>query len=223
MDYDKESFRIERMPGSHDANFPWAIKRADHEKPLLMVAISKDIFGVRTHFHRGRTGPCRKDGCEACKAKQLSRWSGYLLAVAAKDNSKIVFEFTPPAATQLDEAVKSYGSLRGLSLIATRTSNRPNGRVSVQVKGMNGNAHRLPADEDVWPILSHLWGLTEQAIPEYQEFTQEGLAEAERVQHAMKEVESADENQWMRKRASDLAGQIILPLDCNVQLSNSKH
>lgn len=223
MDYGKENFRIERMPGSHDANFPWAIRRADHEKPLMMVSISRDIFGVRTHFFRGRTQPCRKDGCEACKAKLLSRWSGYLLAIATKDNSKIVFEFTPPAAAQLDEAVKSFGSLRGLSLIATRTSGRVNGRVAIQVKGMNGSAHKLPPDEDVWPILSHLWGLTEQAIPEFSEFTPDGLAEAERVQHAMAAVGSADENQWMRKRASDLAGQIILPLDCTPPSSNGKH
>jgi len=66
MAMSRDSVRIERTPSSADQNFGWTIKRATHEHPTLFTCLSNDFFGIRTHFFRGRTGPCLKTECEAC-------------------------------------------------------------------------------------------------------------------------------------------------------------
>lgn len=198
MSVDRNDCRCERLPGGHDVDFGWSIRRASHEKALLMVSISHDIFGIRTHYYRGRTGPCLKTGCPACERHMLSRWNGYLLAVDAKDASRILFEFTPPAAVQLDQAFKEFGSLRGLSIIAARTAKRANAKVVLTIKGINSQAHKLPADSEIWPILSHIWGLNEDAPIEEQEILPSALAEVERINESTKFVGGGPDDEWMQ-------------------------
>jgi hypothetical protein len=218
-----DDLRDEPMPGGEDQSFDWCIVRADEAKPILLIALSDKHWGTRTHFFKGRTMPCLKTDCEACKRKMLSRWTGYLLCLENKTGTKIIFEFTPPGALVLQKARNEYTTLRGLNIIASRPSRKANGKVLLEIRGMNSGAHKLPPAPDAKPLLMHIWGLADQDIPEYAEFTPDGLAEAERVQHAMEQVPPADENSWMHARASDLAGQIILPLDCDVRSSNGKH
>jgi len=213
MGIDFDNVRSERLPSGDDQHFGWTIRRAQPGGALLLHCISRDIFGVRTHYYRGRTGPCLRTGCEACSRQQLSRWNGYLLCRDTKDGANIVFEFTPPAAMQLDEFFRQYGSLRGLRLIANRTANRANAKVTIACKGTMENPASLPSELQVWPILSHIWGLNREAPVEYSEFSAENLAELERVQLVLKKVGPADENHWMAARAADLAGQLVLPLD----------
>jgi hypothetical protein len=181
MDENSGAYRIERRPFEDGNDFGWAIKRAPADKALKVVCISSDFFGVRTHYFRGRTTPCRTTNCEACDAKQLSRWNGYLLAIDTSDESPIVFEFTPPGAVVLDKAIKEFGTSRGLLVIASRASGRVNGKVTLATKGMSQVAHKLPLEVELWPVLARIWGLTVDANLRQASFAKESLSEHEKV------------------------------------------
>lgn len=159
MEINFEDCRTSRMPDDKDRNFGWTIKRAGTDSVMKLVVLSSDIFGIRTHFFRGRTGPCLLSDCEACEHKQLSRWKGYLLAVDASDQQQCIFEFTPPAALKLDEAKKKYGTLRGLQVYVSRASKKPNAKVNVTVRGISVLGPQECPDYWVWPVLAHIWGL----------------------------------------------------------------
>lgn len=160
-----ENCRTSARPDDADQNFGWVIKRSPPDGVLKLVILSRDIFGIRTHFHRGRTGPCLTDGCEGCKAGHLSRWKGYLLAIDHTNGQRLVFEFTPPCATTLDEAYKKFGTMRGLQVVASRAGKRANAKVQVHVKGITVLGPEAEPDHDVWPILGHIWGLTSHTPP----------------------------------------------------------
>lgn len=155
--------RTSRMPDDGDQNFGWTIKRAPTDSVLKLIILSNDILGIRTHFFRGRTCPCYIGKCEACEHNQLSRWKGYVLAVEQPSGAQCVFEFTPPAARTLDEARKKYGTMRGIQLYVARASKKPNAKVTVTVKGITVLGPTACPDYNVWPIVAHIWGLTEKA------------------------------------------------------------
>lgn len=157
-----DEFRIESRPSGVDTGFGWSIVRTPSDTGLGLVIVSDDIFGVRTHYFLNRTMPCMRRGCPACAAGRLSRWSGYLLAVRIGGGEKVVFEFTPAAVPTFDAEYGERKTLRGLHIIATRASKRENAKVMVAVKGLHANAHKLPPSQDVWPILSHIWGINRQ-------------------------------------------------------------
>lgn len=220
MGTSKTDCRIERLPGETDLNFPWTIVRAKPDKPTWLVSISHDIFGVRTHFYKGRTMPCTFTGCPACERKMTSRWSGYILAMAVKDGSQVVFEFPPPAAIQLDRAFKEYQSLRGLKLNVTRTENRSNAKVTIEVRGVSDQAHKLPPDEEVWPIIAHIWGLTEHAPAKFVEFAPENLAEVERRRVEAEQLSTNHDSEWLHPRMQEVTGQTLMPLKIGDVLNN---
>lgn len=159
MRVDLNECRTSRLPDDGDQNFGWTIKRTGIDGPSKLLCLSSDIFGIRVHFYRGRTGPCTTRDCEACKAQHLSRWKGYLLAIETATRQQVIFEFTPPGATILDAARKEYGTLRGLQIIASRVSSKPNAKVMISVKGITVLPPHACPDYAVWPILAHIWGV----------------------------------------------------------------
>jgi hypothetical protein len=147
------------MPDNQDQNFGWTIKRASADGPAKLVILNSDMLGIRTHFFRGRTIPCLLEDCPACECKQLSRWKGYLLAIEIPTEQQVVFEFTPPVATTLDEAHKRHGTMRGLQVVVSRTSKKANGKVVLAVKGITVLGPQACPDYSVWPILCRIWGI----------------------------------------------------------------
>jgi len=115
----------------------------------------------------------------------LSRWSGYLLAIDTADNASVVFEFTPPGAVVLDEAVKEFGTLRGMKIIATRPTKKDNGKVHLQALGISDRVHKLPPEEDLWVILARIWGLATEFEAAHQAFLPNEMSEHERVVNGM--------------------------------------
>jgi hypothetical protein len=126
-----------------------------------------------------------------------SRWSGYLLAVDVKDRQKVVFEFTPSIAQVLDGTFKTFGTLRGFQLVATRSSNKVNGKVMLQVKGRTDKIEKIPKDEAVWPILSHIWGLSEAAVPDEGFIDLDTLSPAELDDLKLGDAPKRHDTEWM--------------------------
>lgn len=222
MSISRDDCRIERMPSEHDGSFIWSIKRASHESSLLLCLISSDIFGIRTHYFNKRTMPCVRAYCEPCNRHQTSRWTGYLQAVDAKNGSRVLFEFTPAAAATFDQAHKDRGTLRGLNVIAGRTSNKINAKVQVTIKGMSDKAHVLPCEVETWPILAHIWGLKPEAPAIISGHTPDALAESERLKDVLAGQKETDENQWMWDRARLLESQLVMPLADDARRLNGK-
>ena len=210
---DEANIRFERLPTDGDSGQGWDVIRANPEHPTPLTIVSTDLFGVRTHYHRGRTGPCLRTGCEACQEGKLSRWHGYLFAVRSANSERVILEYTPPAVVALEAAFKEYGKLRGLNIIASRTSNRNNAKVTVAVKGMSPNAHKLPREPLMWPTLCKIWGLRAEGFPEFSEFSNPDKAPAEHAEETPVSSAAPLEDYISRQRALDLAGQLPLPLN----------
>ena len=159
MSVDFNDVRSSRQPDDQDQNFGWVIKRAGTDSSLKLIILSSDVLGIRVHFFRGRTGPCVKVGCEACRLKQLSRWKGYLLAFEPATSQQLIFEFTPPGSVVLETAKEKYGTMRGLQIIANRASKKPNAKVQLAVLGCTTLGPSACPDYAIWPILARIWGL----------------------------------------------------------------
>src|SRR4051794_760809 len=152
--------RSERLPTDDDFTCGFRMVRASAGRKTDVIIWSHDMLGMRTHYFRGRTGPCWEKGCEACQRNMRSRWNGYVLAVLVPSEERVIFEFTPPAGRSLDQAFKEYDTMRGLKVTFTRTSDKVNARVHAQVKGMWDQAHAIKKVPQTWPVLMHIWGLT---------------------------------------------------------------
>lgn len=159
MSADINAYRNSNRPDDADANLGWIIRRAPAEGTMKLVLLSREILGLQTHFYLGRTGPCLRDKCDACRRNHLARWKGYLLAKDVSTMSQIVFEFTPPGVKSLVDAQKTYGTMRGLQIIVSRIGKKANSRVNIFVKGWTHIDERDMTDYNVWPILSMIWGL----------------------------------------------------------------
>lgn len=210
---DENLVRIERMPTDGDSGAGWDIIRAAADHQLALTVVSTDLFGIRTHYHRGRTGPCLKAGCEACEEGKLSRWHGYLFAVRSSNSERVIFEFTPPCASTFDAAFREYGKLRGLNVIVSRTSNRANAKVVVVIKGPSPNAHKLPREPLMWPTLSKIWGLRSESFPEFEDFSNHPEEPPQENQASGFSVESMSRELLSRERSLELAGQLHFPLN----------
>lgn len=204
--------RTERLPSNEHGPTGWNIRRASHERGLLLVLVSTDLYGIRTHFWNRRTGPCLRAACRACDEGQLSRWTGYVQAVDAKDGGQVLFEFTEAAAPTLAAAFDKYKSLRGLSVIATRTAPRANAKVHLTVKGLHSRAHELPAELPMWPLLAHIWGLSKLLAPTEDVRPVDLMGQADAAAEAAARFGDQHDNDWMKQRSEDLAGQLKLPL-----------
>jgi hypothetical protein len=168
----EDRFRFEDEPTDDDANHEWSIIRAPAEGILTLVVVSAQFRGARTHYFRGRTGPCAKTGCEACLAHQISRWNGYLLAVVSGSQEHVILEFTPPARLPLKRLLEDMPTLRGQTLVVSRTSKKTNGKVNIISKGMHPNAHKLPPEVPIIPLLCRIWGVDSDALLPFAEFSE---------------------------------------------------
>lgn len=182
MEVPKSVYSFEQVPSSDDGGVGWTIVRAPSEGKLPIIIVSPVHLGLHTHYYRGSTTPHRTDSCPACLAKHLPRWHGYLLAVRAHDGAQIIWEFPAACGFQVVEAHKEYGGLRGQMVIVSRAAPRANAKVTCQFKGLSPQAHKLPASEDIWPLLSKIFGLHKEAPTKFEEFSEENLAEVELVE-----------------------------------------
>lgn len=192
MLFDASAFVIEPQPRNADVSFNWSILRTPTDgRSLSLVLVSSRVFGIRTHFYRRRTTPHLAHACPACADGGLSRWSGYVLAWEWPARRNVIFEFTPKAAEHLFAISERVGSLRASQVVASRYQKRANGQVRVDYKGEYQGPAELPKDEDILPILLHIWGLTDR----------EGNIREQPGRAAMTPAEIASASDGARQRA----------------------
>lgn len=165
---DREKFRFERVPEELNSPGAYILRRTPHDRQGNYVSVSADFIGIRTHFFNKRTCPCLKFACPACDAGNRARWNGYLLVVDKKDQMLVIFEFTSRIVRNIDDHIKLIGTMRGTEFLCFRPSGKVNGGLSIQIKGVHPKATSLPKDVPIWPILSHIWGIKESAVPQHE-------------------------------------------------------
>lgn len=180
MDFRPDNLFIGPPPDEGDEKHSWQIIRTPATGKLSVCVVSQRVFGIRTHFHKGRTGPHLREGCEACRDHREPRWTGYLLALAFPGEHQVLFEFPPPAARQIEAARLVHGKLRGLKLRATRAGNRPNGKVLVAECGLAGPELQLPPDVDILPVLYRIWQINPAKLGQQDGPDEDAMTPAER-------------------------------------------
>lgn len=165
MKRNRFDFQEEDLPKQAERKGGWGIKRAPEKGDLRICVVSKKWLGMRTHWWKGRTTPCLKYGCEACKAGHVSRWNGYLLAVINGTGQRIVLEFTPHALEHILVIWEKFHNLRGHKFSVKREKAVANGKVAAVHMGQTDKLDLLPKDEDVWEIMAYIWGLNSDRIP----------------------------------------------------------
>lgn len=159
MPYNLDDFVVESEPSGRDSRSPWRIRRAGAIKPLKLVVLSADYFGIRAHFYGNRTVPHYRLECPACKAGNDSRWKGYTLAWDCDERERVLWEFTPGVQPDIAKLREKLGTIRGCQLRVTRAAQRNNARLQVEFKGVAPQMDQFPEEQPIIPILFHIWGI----------------------------------------------------------------
>jgi len=126
---------------------------------LRAVITSHDLVGTPTHWYHGRTLPCGKTDCAACRSGVPWRWHGWLGAILAGAHEHILFEMTDKATPPLTEYHDVHGTLRGCGIVAQRAAPRTNGRVLIECSPIDQQKIKLPAAPNVIKALSQIWNV----------------------------------------------------------------
>lgn len=208
---DTSQLWLEKTPTDKDSHFNWTIRRASHEKPTNLIVVSRELFGIRTHFWSGRTAPCLRQNCDACNAGRLSRWTGYLACIEPSTWSQVLFEYTPPAAEQLLKMIQEQGYLRGSKITAGRSKKTVNGRVTVTPRGLYEDRDKLPEAPELLPILFHIWGMKTMLLSEESDYNRDDLPPSERPVKANGRKRKAQDDPAAAHAARNLSAGTRLP------------
>jgi hypothetical protein len=207
MSVDERNLRLEEFPSDPREDFAWQIVRAEPNKPVAFICLTPRPFGIRTHFYQGRTIPCVRYNCPACKNNMLSRYTGYLAALSAKVHRNVLVEYSAGAAGDLQKVLTVNNSLRGSNFILSRVGRKANGPLRFEYKGLFSGGLVLPPCPDVFSILCKVWRLDTETYVDVDSGTELKLSEHERVQAGIdgRNVQSAAE--CVAKALGDLPGQ----------------
>jgi hypothetical protein len=212
MSFNDSDLFFQPDPQEISENFEWKILRPKEGRRLAVTCISSAKFGTLTHFTPQGTLPHLKGECSWCKSKRDLRWHGYFEAVLHPTLRRVIVEMTPRASQMLTQGIEKFKTMRGLDIILEREGDRPNSPQTLLVKRITPLPGDLPAEVPILPILKRIWQIASPGLNELLDQT------AAAVQGTVSELELLErhmdgpDSEWMVQRATDLAGQLKLPL-----------
>jgi len=123
------------------------------------IITSPDWIGLYTHWHGGRTVPCRRQRCKPCEEKLGRRWGGFIGLWNPRSGSQVLWHFPPGVVPTLTAALKQRGTVRGLEAVILRTNARPNGPVLLRLLGNDQQGMVIPDAPMIWHCLCRIWQL----------------------------------------------------------------
>lgn len=144
---------------------------------LQGTIVSHDLTGRAIHYWLGRSGPCKGDDCEACRAGRAPREYFWIVALTRTTNQLFILELTDRAATPLARAWHKLRTLKGLVFEVGRTNKKENGPQRLRLIGEVTNKNELPVAPPLIPILNRIW---QTAADPWKHPTPEQLARHER-------------------------------------------
>lgn len=195
METDLSNWGDAQLPRKSEVTCGWELIRASHIKPTVFCCVSDVHYGVYTHYFQRRTMPHLQAGCAACDAGLERRWLGYLLGILQGNKRKIIFEFTPAAAEKVVEVEGKWQSLRGAVFSATRTANRNNGKVQLDLRPGKFDPSQLPPAEPIKPILARIWGYQKTIATRDSSFDPEAFSEDQRIREGLRNPDHFDDDE----------------------------
>jgi hypothetical protein len=138
--------------------------RTPPDKPLKGIVTCADLIGCYTHYWGGRTVPCERPDCEACRNQTPARWHCYVTLFNPATHDHFLFEATAKAAQPLIEWRDTYGTLLGCFVTAFRPKRRRNARVELVCKPADLTKIKLPQAPDIIKAMSVIWQLPAAAL-----------------------------------------------------------
>lgn len=150
-----------RKAGEPPASKPFVpVWRVTTAAPVRLLILSPSIWAYWTHFHNGRTLPCKSTHRETCDCELREsplRWKGFLCAMTMESICGYV-EVTPEQAKSVVNQAPSATSLRGLCYDFYRSSNAKGSRAKAfRVEHVQRDPDTLPQDRDPEKLLLRLW------------------------------------------------------------------
>lgn len=124
-----------------------------------VTCLSNDCLGDHTHFWRGRTKPCQRKHCEACREGIGKRWRGYVFVEVRRTGKIYALELTPACMGEVDRWVTAHGTLRGAKFSLARRDEKPNGKLRLAISPADPLARDLPTAPSMRKFLARLWQL----------------------------------------------------------------
>ena len=128
------------------------------------IITSPSLVGCNTHYYHRHTIPCEGPSCDACREGIPARWHGYVSLWQSASHTQHALELTALAATPIIAYQDRHGTLRGATLKATRTGNRPNSPVQTIISPTDVDLRKLPAAVKLRQFLAVLWSLAPSNI-----------------------------------------------------------
>lgn len=158
---------------SHDSGY--RLRRTPASGPLRGIVTADRLLVVDTHYWHARTTSCERitnaEGrttddslCPACIAKQPWRTHCYVPAFDPKTREHFIFECTDAAALPFEEYFAANGTLRGCLFLATRTTSKTNGKVSITTTAADLQKYHIPPAPDLPRALCVIWRVPQPSI-----------------------------------------------------------
>jgi hypothetical protein len=194
--------------------------RAPVGKGARIVCHSTKHFEVMTHWWKGGTGPCLREGCEACKAKREARWTGFFLGTDWATHNTHLVQFTDYDCEDLLKIEATTGTIRGCVVNLFRNVKRNNGSVSLRVEASRVDERHLFPEESILEILCRMWEVKIDGIHTETRSVVNGAMAQAVAENVVEQIKNSDDASWMLQRAQDLAGQRVLPLEAEMKTSH---
>ena len=215
MSFRDQDLVIQPDPEGIAEAFEWKLLRPKAGVRCAVTCLSSTKFGILTHYTQQGTQPHVRQACKWCELKRDVRWHGYFEAVLHPTMRLVIVEMTPRAAAGLTAGIEKYGQMRGLDIVLDRDGARSNSPQSLVVKRVCPMPGKLPVEVPLLPLLKRIWQIPDQdlaaALDQLDQSVQGTVSELELMERHM-ETHDSD---WLKQRATDLAGQLKLPLNPN--------
>ena len=145
------------LPENGESQRATRLIRVKPGKAIAGIVTSVHLVGCYVHYFRGRSTPCERADCEACKEKHTPRWYGWLSLWAPKSNEHVIAEITSSCVEAVREYELKHGQLRGAVLTLERATAKINSRLTARVQQSAMSPDVLPAELDVVSVLEKIW------------------------------------------------------------------
>ena len=128
----------------HPESVPYPILRPRPGQPLRCVCLSREIFGVDTHYGNGMTYYCPgAETCDTCKRGGVARYQGYVMGLGLQSNVTAIIHLTAKAAEMLEAVERPQRGLLGLKISLFRVGDKDNGEVQAQAFGWEDDVNEF--------------------------------------------------------------------------------
>lgn len=151
-------------PEEKNAGQNYRIYRTPMGREVELICLSENFLGANLHYWKGRSTPCQKGECEACKSGQKPRWKGYIQAFHAATKTVVIFEFTDRGYDPFQAALQQHEHLRGMRFRTCRLNRKANGPIQIAFSEHREESPTLPKAGDLATMLERIWEVHQQTF-----------------------------------------------------------